>query len=129
MFGEPTRPIKLDKFARRLACRRVPHNDATTNAEIAVPPSGVQRTSVRGDTKLDIAALCALLADGLELGGEGINMASDNGHAVTRLVGLAYGETDKCAAVATDKVFTASLELASPVVSCRQLHTSRHESA
>lgn len=129
MFGELTRPIKLDQFARRLAGRRIPHDDATTNAEIAVPPGGVQSTSVRGDTKLDITALCALLANGLELGGEGINVASDNGHAVTRLVGLAYSEADKCTAVATDKVFTASLELAGPVVSSRQLHTPHHESA
>ncbi|KAI9149375.1 Protein SYG1 [Paramyrothecium foliicola] len=109
-------PAQLDELGGRLARLLVANDDAAADAEVAVPPGGVEAAGVGGDAELDVAGAVGLGAHGLELGREGVDVAGDDADAVARLVGLADLEGDKGAAVAGNPVLAAGLELASPGV-------------
>lgn len=65
--------------------------------------------------------MARLFADGLEAGGEGVDVTGDHSETVAWLIGLADGPGDDGAAIASRVVLSAGLDLARPRVSAVKL--------
>lgn len=115
------RPVELDELHAGLASLGILHNHSATDAQIAIPPRRIQTSGVGRDTELDVAGLVGLRAHGLELRGEGVDVAANHGDAVACLVRLANGEGDEGTSVSCDPILAAGLDLVDPRVASREL--------
>lgn len=66
--------------------------------------------------ELHISSLSRLLAHGLQLRGQRVDVPRDHGHAISGPVGLANDERCQGGPVAGDVVLAAGLDLVGPVV-------------
>lgn len=120
------RPVQLDELAGGLARLLIAHNDSAADAQVSIPPGLVQGAGVGGNAELDVAGRGWLFADGLESGCQGVDVAGNHANTVAGLVGLADGKGDDGAAISSDPVLAAGLDLAGPGVARRELGVCQH---
>lgn len=119
-------PVQLDELAGGLARLLIAHNDSAADAQVSIPPGLVQGAGVGGNAELDVTGRGWLLADGLESGCQGVDVAGNHANTVAGLVGLADGKGDDGAAIASDPVLAAGLDLAGPGVAHGELGVCQH---
>jgi hypothetical protein len=103
------RPVQLNQLGDDLVTLLDQH--ATTNAEIAIPPSVVWRSGVRGHAELNVSCLVGHLRHRLQLGCESIYVSRQNRSTVSGLVLTSNTESHERTAVTLDEVFALRLDL------------------
>ncbi|KAI6751648.1 hypothetical protein HG531_006344 [Fusarium graminearum] len=115
------RPVQLDELGSSLSRLLIPDNNSTTNAEIAIPPCGIEGSSVGRNAQLNKPSLDGLCADRLEFGGESVNVTANHSDTIAGFVRLANLESDEGAAVSCNPILSTWLDLTRPAIARREL--------